>query len=367
MKGLPPFISGLALSEGLYFEVIRPLVERHRPRLRYSAALVGEGSEVIGLDDARSRDHDWGPRALLFLSESDHAREAEPLRALLRAELPASFRGYPVHFGPPDPSDGGTRTMTPGAAGAVDSRVDVSTWGHFVARRLGRDRARAPTLTDWLTFPEQALLEITAGRVFHDGLRALVPTRERFAYFPRDVWLHRLAAQWQQIAQEEPFVGRAAEAGDDLGSRIVAARIARYAMRLGFLMERRYAPYSKWLGSALRQLRCGERLTAALAAALAADSYPEREAGLCTATEMLALMHNALGLTEPLDASPRGFFDRPYRVIGADRFDVALRAQIQDEHIRGLPSLLGAADQLIDVSSAVGSPRLTGRMRPLYT
>ena len=38
------------------------------------------------------------------------------------------------------------------------------------------------------------------------------------------------------------------------GSRLVAARLARDLIRLCFLLERRYAPYSKWLGSAFAQL-----------------------------------------------------------------------------------------------------------------
>ena len=35
---------------------------------------------------------------------------------------------------------------------------------------------------------------------------------------------------------------------------MVAARLVRDLMRLSFLLERRYAPYSKWLGSAFAKL-----------------------------------------------------------------------------------------------------------------
>ncbi|HWD74857.1 MAG TPA: DUF4037 domain-containing protein, partial [Solirubrobacteraceae bacterium] len=44
--------------------------------------------------------------------------------------------------------------------------------------------------------------------------------------------------------------GRCAEAGDELGSAVVTARLARDLMRLCLLMRRRYPPYSKWLGTA---------------------------------------------------------------------------------------------------------------------
>jgi Domain of unknown function (DUF4037) len=45
-----------------------------------------------------------------------------------------------------------------------------------------------------------------------------------------------------------------AEIGDELGSRLVAARLAQDAVRLYFLQERRYASYGKWLGSAFARL-----------------------------------------------------------------------------------------------------------------
>jgi hypothetical protein len=88
-----------------------------------------------------------------------------------------------------------------------------------------------------------------------------------------------------RIDQEEPFVGRTAEVGDDLGSRVIAARLVRDLMRLSFLLERRHAPYSKWLGSAFAQLDIDRDIGAALVDVLAAESYESREAPLVTAVE----------------------------------------------------------------------------------
>ena len=56
------FVPGLELARQFYAEVVRPLLEQGAPGLRYSAALLGPGSEVLGFDSARSTDHDWGPR-----------------------------------------------------------------------------------------------------------------------------------------------------------------------------------------------------------------------------------------------------------------------------------------------------------------
>jgi len=48
---------------------------------------------------------------------------------------------------------------------------------------------------DWLTVPEQRLLAVTSGRVYHDGLgETLIEARERLRYYPDDVWRYLLAA-----------------------------------------------------------------------------------------------------------------------------------------------------------------------------
>jgi hypothetical protein len=66
------------------------------------------------------------------------------------------------------------------------------------------------------------------------------------------------------------FPGRAAEAGDPLGCRVLVARLVRDVMRLCLLLERRYAPYPKWLGTAFARLDSAATIGPLLAAALAA-------------------------------------------------------------------------------------------------
>ena len=68
---MPAFIPGLELCGRYYAELVRPLLDQHFPDLRYAAALIGYGSEVLGFDTEMSMDHAWSPRLLLFLSEKD--------------------------------------------------------------------------------------------------------------------------------------------------------------------------------------------------------------------------------------------------------------------------------------------------------
>lgn len=56
------FGPGLRLAGEFYARVVRPVLDQAFPGLRYAAALLGPGSEVLGFGTGRSTDHDWGPR-----------------------------------------------------------------------------------------------------------------------------------------------------------------------------------------------------------------------------------------------------------------------------------------------------------------
>jgi hypothetical protein len=54
-------------------------------------------------------------------------------------------------------------------------------------------------------------------------------------------------------------MARCGDVGDELGSRLVAARLIEELMRLCFLMEKQYWPYAKWFGTAFSKLACAGR------------------------------------------------------------------------------------------------------------
>jgi hypothetical protein len=343
------FGPGLRLAGEYYAEAVRPLLDAAFPALRYAAALLGPGSEVLGFDTERSTDHDWGPRLQLFLDpvflDPD---QAEPITSMLvtsmlAERLPAVFRDYPVAFG-----------VTGDPVGR--NRVQVTGLGSWLTGHLGFDPRRDVTVPDWLAAPSQRLAEVTAGAVFHDGPGELSRARAALAWYPRDVWLYLLSCQWVRISQEEAFPGRCAEAGDELGSAVVTARLARDLMRLWLLMHRRYPPYSKWLGTAFSRVPGTAPLTASLTAALTATSWSSRERHLSQAYVTVAESHNRLGLTESLDPRTRRYYERPFQVIDAGRFAAALTEAISDPAIRRLPPI-GAADQFLDSTDALGDLR----------
>jgi hypothetical protein len=356
-------LHGLELSRLLYEEAVRPILSRHLPGLIYSAALLGFGSDVLGYDTPQSMDHDWGPRLMLFLSAADQGRYGDDTTGLLAQELPVQVHGYPVHF---EKNTDGTGRMAPVEHGPLNHRVTVHTVSGFFQDFLRWDAAREPSVAEWLSFPQQRLRAATAGAVFHDGLGELEPARARLQWYPHDVWLYLLAGQWQRIAQEEPFMGRCAQVGDDLGSRLLAARLVRDLMRLCFLMERQYAPYIKWLGTAFAELPCAARLRPSLAGALRARSWKKREEHLSTAYQILARMHNALGITDTLPSKVSPFWGRPFQVIHADQFAAAIRAAIRDEQVRALPAHLGGIDQWVDSTDVLDEPDRFAGLRATY-
>ena len=362
-----PVGPGAGLCQRFYWQAVRPILEAHFPGLPHAAALIDSGSEVLGFDDAQSTDHHWGPRALLFLGEADHHPHAAAIHDALAQALPYEFEGYPTSFTPPSPADHGVQLLEAVSQGPVQHRVEVHTLRGFWQAQLNFDLAEPLTPADWLTFPEQRLRCLTEGPVFHDTI-GLGAARERFAYYPHDVWLYLLAAGWTRIGQEEHLMGRAGQAGDELGSALIGARLARDVMRLAFLMERRYAPYPKWFGTAFQQLAAAGELGPPLWAALQAATWPAREAALVTAYELLARQHNALGLTAPLPEQAREFFGRPFRVMALHGFADALLAKVRDPAVARLARrpLIGSLDLWSDNTDMTANPMWRPTLRRLY-
>lgn len=282
---------------------------------------------MLGLDDEVSADHDWGPRVTLFV----HPAASAEARTIER-DLPASFHGVSRHFGAPA---GGAPWVHP---------FEVATVEKYFIAWIGFTDASEAALVDWLARPAMSFLAVTAGAVFHDGFGELTSARAAAAFYPDDVWRWLVACQWRRIGEEEPFIERTARAGDAVGSRIVLGRVVRDTIRLAFLLERRYAPYSKWLGAAFATLPLSTELAPILAAAMSGDGGTGTPA-IGDALEVLgAVTNERLGLQ--VDPTRRRYFSRAMTVAPASDFVDATLATVADPHIRSLPTDVGNADML---------------------
>lgn len=349
-----PFMPGLKLSRRYYHEAIAPLLDREFPRLQYAAGLIGDGSDVVGFDTARSMDHDWGPRCQLFFHEDERDGLASQIEECLQTYLPRKFLGFAtgVGFHP----DGATRPATTGEP--FQHRIAITSPRDSLRWHIGIDALDELMPVVWVTTPQQKLIEFTAGAIFRDDTGQITRFRKAFAWYPDDVWRYLMAGVWKNIGQLEPFVGRCGETGDDLGSQLVAMRIARDQMNLAMLQERRYAPYQKWFGTAFSRLAIAPELGSLLERARFARDWREREAGIVEGSRLLAERHNTRGLTPMLDTTPRAFHTRPFQVLDAERFTRALEDSITDPAVRRLPRDLGGLDTWVDSTDAVGNQDL---------
>jgi len=330
------FIPGMELSRHFYDDVVKRLIDRP-----HAAALIGEGSEVLGFDQPRSTDHSWGPRMQIFTSAS----HVDEVSQAIEQGLPAVYKGYPVRF-------------YSWQTESVKHHVEVATVDQWLSSQLGIDSKTEVGMEKWLSMPQQHLLQFTSGAVFHDDLGELTRMRERLSWYPTDIWLWMMASQWHLIGNTEPLLGRTVEANDRRGSILVAYRLVRLVMELIFLQEKRYWPYLKWFGTAFSRLRAAPEIGPVLDRILQSSNQQDRENGVAQALEFVAERHNALGLTPSV--SPKfepfrvGVNDavRPYRVLNAGSYVEACKSAIADETIRKLVHV-GAIDQLTHADDAL--------------
>lgn len=328
--------TGADLARAYHAEVVRPLLVARWPDLAYAAARLGGGSDVLGLDDTVSRDHDWGLRLTLLLD----SHRVEAVADHLERGLPDRFRGPPTRF---------ATSWDP----VVRQRVEVAGPDAFALSRLGVDVTRAWDAGDWLSLTGQAVLEVTAGPVFTDTHGGITAVRDRLAWYPDDVWRYVVAVDWQRLGQVLPLLGRAGQRGDDLGARVLVAGVVRVAVHLGFLLERCWSPYPKWAGTLFAALpRTGGALPALLAALETPDAG-RRQDHLCEALELLHEVQRSTGLpTGPAATEP--FWDRPFRTVRPSVPALLLDA-VGDPRVRGLPDGVGSVEQWVDSTVVLAS------------
>ena len=373
-------LAGVVLAREFHADVVGPLLSRAMPGLGYAAGRLGSGSDVLGLDDEMSRDHDWGCRLTLLVDE-DASDQVPRISRMLEEELPERFGEFPVRF--PVTWDS-----------AVSHRVEVATVADCAASRLGVDPTRGLSVLDWLSVTGQSVLEVTAGPVFTDRTRTLASVRSALTWYPPDVERYVLAAGWGRLCQLLPMVGRSAARGDELGSRLLSAQLAGDVAWLAFALSRRWAPYAKWRGTAFRSLPVAGRLAPLLDAAVAgggadggsggsggggagwrdrgdgagsgdgAGGWRDREGALAAACEVLLDIQRDRGLPAPA-AAVIPFFSRPYCAVDGAVAE-GLLAGITDPDVARLPAMVGCIEQWVDSVEVLSSPGRRAALQAAY-
>ncbi|GHV69852.1 hypothetical protein AGMMS49928_14380 [Spirochaetia bacterium] len=337
------FIHGIDLCRGFYHDVVKPLLQKFSPELNYSSSLIGYGSDVMGFDTATSMDHNWGPRMQIFVDDKSKITEIDNY---LCRELPALYKNFPVNFSEPA-YDKVQRMERPGK-NEINHLIEIVVFEDYLKTRYAMDKISNFTLHDWLAFKDQSLIEITGGEVFHDGLGKLNKAREELKFYPDEICKLRLAVLWHYISNKEAFIGRSRELGDITGLKIQAGRIVNYLIKILFYLEKKYIPYSKWFGSAFKQL---ESYSAAgkLAEEILCENDPAAiEEKLCDFYTLVIEDHNKTPGMPRLKNTVRNYHNRPYRVIFSENIMGELLGGIEDEEVKNTNLRAYAHDIILD-------------------
>ena len=233
-------MKGIDLSREYYEEygkvMIRSRFSAYENRI--AAGCVGPGSECFGYDDDISRDHDWGPGFCLWLVSEDYAAIGKDLQRSYD-QLPKVFKG----FGPRIASEGEAH------------RMGVSEIRSFYLRYTGLDHPPSGN-SEWMRISEQALATATNGVIFSDPLGEFSAWREKLLqYYPEDIRLQKIASSCFLMAQAGQYnYGRSIRREEYFAADYSKAMFCYEAISLVYLLNRKYAPFYKWMHKGMREL-----------------------------------------------------------------------------------------------------------------
>ena len=244
-------MKGLQLAREYFDAHGAPMIERKFAscRDRIAAGLVGDGSECFGFDDEISRDHDWGPSFILWLTREDYSAIGEALQAEYD-KLPGEFAGMPAR--------------TPSVWGM--GRVGVFEIGAFYRQFTGLESI-PQTLSQWRAIPEENLAVCTNGEVFTDPAGEFTRIREALlGGYPEDLRRKKLASYLMSAAQSGQYnFLRSVRRGELVAAQYAETRYIADVISIAFLLNRRYRPFYKWMHRSLAHLPIlGSRLHAML-------------------------------------------------------------------------------------------------------
>lgn len=232
--------NGLTLCKQYYEELGKPmLAEKFSEYVsRIAVGLVGKGSDCFGFDDEQSRDHDFGPRFVMWVTKETYEEIGEMLQKAYD-ELPRSFHDV-------------ERIETFHGK----DRAGVMVIEDFYEQLTGiKERSDIPVIK-WLEAQEYGLAAAANGEVFCDEEGIFTAWREKLlAYYPKAVWYRRIAQECALFAQNGQYnLPRMRRRGQLVAAELAKAECLRHAMKLTYLLERKYAPHDKWLYKGLQRL-----------------------------------------------------------------------------------------------------------------
>lgn len=279
-------------------------------------------------------------------------------------EFPYTYKGFSVNFTEPDPNDNGVRHAKMISEGLVSPLVFIYTLNEYLTWYLGSSDFDHLTNLDWISFSEHRLLALTSGMIFVDGLN-IKEKLNKLKYYPENVKLYLMASNWSIIAEEQAFIKRCSDVGDEIGSILACSRIADRLMRLSFLYCKKYAPYSKWYGTAFERLPINDNIKNSIYNAITANNITDRENNIVNAQKLLADLHNQLKITDYIDVQIQLYFGRNIKVIFADKIVDAIMKKLEGTEFESYP-LIGTLSSVANFTNISDDPRCRESIKKLY-
>ncbi len=207
---------------------------------RIAVGFVGEGSDCFGYDDYISTDHDYNIGFVMWLTGKDYDTVGEKLQDAYRL-LIRSVTG----------EDDSINIF-------ADDRRGAMRIGDFYKNILGYDILKEGIGNRmWFSVPEDKFATVTNGVVFRDDLGLFTEIRNALLeYYPDNVWRMKLAEQLYHFSQNvQSNYARMMARKDYATANICVANGLKSAMSIIYLLNRRYAPYYKWMRRGIEDLK----------------------------------------------------------------------------------------------------------------
>ncbi len=242
-EDLTPPITGLELCRRYYEEYGKPMIAEKFPEYekKIAVGLVGKGSDCFGFDDRQSADHDFGPRFVMWLTRENYERIGAQLQRAYD-ELPTTYMGYTRN----ETFHGRDRA---GVMAIEDFYKNILGYDLFDTLEQNGNKENLSTIKCWLAIHDYALAAAVNGEVFRDDEGIFTEYRKRLLkYYPKPVWYRKIAQACAMFSQSGQYnLPRMQRRGQLVSAELAKAECMRYAMKLAYLLNRKYSPHDKWL------------------------------------------------------------------------------------------------------------------------
>lgn len=279
--------SGLEIARLYYEEFGRKMIHEKFPSYenRIAVGLAGEGSDCFGFDDEVSRDHDWGPGFCMWLTNDDYEKIGKRLQEEYD-KLPEDFMGY--------------RRRTSPISGKRDGVSPIST---FYMMTMGM--SKAPTTdSEWLMTDDDKFATAINGEVFRDDLGEFSAIRDSIMlYYPNHIWRRKIAYTAASMSQTGQYnYNRMLGRGDRVTAAICLGDFIKHTMSMLYLLDKKYAPYCKWMFKGLEASEDAKSIRDKLMVLAGSHPGDKQAAGIIEeiCSEILGRLHK-LGLTRDSD------------------------------------------------------------------